>query len=146
MIEAIGTTRKIVVSKVSGMSDWSTLGPVSMIMSGDGSVELIAPSKTVTVRDGKKLARLFGRYETHMTDGNFKGAWNYGAPDGGPADHTTGRAQHFLTLEITLGERTYPATNPTRAGQTYISRQTLVMRASTAYYHGDCLTKVIRRL
>jgi hypothetical protein len=139
--------RKLTVSRIDGHREWSAGVSYLMIASSDGSVELIGSRKTLHIADGKRLAATLGRYAMQpWTDGDLSVRWVYGTADGVSSEYGGRRDEHWLWLDIAIGEKTYPPTNPTRAGQTYIETQHVVLANSSATYHGKKLRDALRRL
>jgi hypothetical protein len=74
--------------------------------------------------------------------------WVYRSGDGGPPDPYAGgkRPEHWLWLDITVGERTIPMINPARGDQVVPDIDHVVPSNSSASYHGKRLRDALRRL
>jgi hypothetical protein len=140
--------RKLAVSSIEGSRQWGSGTSYQMIASSDGSVELIGHRKTLLVRDGKRLVRTLGRFVMdHWTDGDLAVRWVYGDADGAPHDPGwSGPPQHWLWLDITVGTRTIPMSNPVRGGEVVPDVEHCVLSNSSAQYHGKKLREALRRL
>jgi hypothetical protein len=136
--------RKLTVSRIEGHREWSVGGPYEMIASSDGSVELIGHRKTLVV-DGDLLVWTFERSMKPWTEGGLSARWVYGNADGSDPS-VVGMAKHWLWLDIAIGEKVYPPTNPRLAGQTYIDTHHIVLAGSSASYHGKKLREALAKL